>query len=76
MKPRLQGIRANAPASRLRALIIAVLAFGLGLSATGCGNRGPLYLPETAEPVTTADAKAAEEEQEEDDEEADAAPGD
>ena len=33
-----------------RALIVAVLLASIGVGAAGCGQRGPLYLPDKENP--------------------------
>ena len=67
-------MRQKAPAFRPSALLLALLVLGLALSTTGCGNRGPLYLPDSAEPVTAPDPTNGEDanadEEDEDDEDA------
>mgnify|MGYP001812646389 FL=1 len=67
-------LRSTASRSPLRGHIALVLCLIMALSVAGCGQRGPLYLPEEepavqeteAEPVTEEDS---EEDTEENDEE-------
>ncbi len=55
MNPLPPGTRKKVLAFRPFALVAAALT--LALAATGCGNRGPLYLPDDPEPVTTIDTQ-------------------
>jgi predicted small lipoprotein YifL len=56
--------------SPLRAVTAMVLSACLALCMTGCGQRGPLYLPEEEQTGQEAPTQPVpEEEQEEDDEE-------
>ena len=44
-----QTSRQKAPGPRAPAAVSLILSICLGLLVAGCGNRGPLYLPDAAE---------------------------